>query len=321
MSDSEESGLPRLHHDRDADSVSPDAKTSYYQPAELLSADEPADPHFVVVRGSRTLGTIHKLQTGQVVGRALSADIQLAEPGVSRRHAKVTLLPGHRVLIEDLESSNGMFAAGERVDRKIMAPGDSIQLGNARLALLLMDDAERGRRRRDTDETHLPSSPQLVAHFGDALDYAKRFDGHAAICAIAADEVDAVFAAHGSAGVAVSLRRIAQVIADVVGRDEVLVGRVGFGTLGLSLPDADLESALRSAEWIRRVVSNTRIDIFGDPWKLTLTVGVAASSESGPRAASEMLALSRRRLHAAASRGGNGVEPVTVRTEEGEVGS
>jgi pSer/pThr/pTyr-binding forkhead associated (FHA) protein len=66
-----------------------------------------------------------------VVGRAGDADVILADPTVSRRHACVSP-EGETAVVEDLGSSNGTFVNGERVgDPSRAAEGDEIQVGDS----------------------------------------------------------------------------------------------------------------------------------------------------------------------------------------------
>lgn len=78
-------------------------------------------------------------ETGQLVpvterteiGRALACDISILEPAVSRRHAE--LIPqGPDLLLRDLDSANGSFVNGERVDVANLRDQDLLQFGKAR---------------------------------------------------------------------------------------------------------------------------------------------------------------------------------------------
>lgn len=64
-----------------------------------------------------------------VVGRSVTADIQLADPGVSRRHAELHL-DGATVRLIDAGSTNGTTVNGERVGKRQLRSGDRIQMGN-----------------------------------------------------------------------------------------------------------------------------------------------------------------------------------------------
>ncbi|UJR78503.1 FHA domain-containing protein [Sandaracinus amylolyticus] len=67
-----------------------------------------------------------------VVGRAADCDVRLDEPTVSSRHARLHW-DGAHVLVEDLESQNGTWVAGQRISRAKVRPGDEVVLGGAAL--------------------------------------------------------------------------------------------------------------------------------------------------------------------------------------------
>jgi pSer/pThr/pTyr-binding forkhead associated (FHA) protein len=73
------------------------------------------------------MGTVTRL------GRSLSADIEIDEPSVSRRHALIVRQDGQTYLLDD-GSRNGTWHNGVRVDRAVLADGDTIDLGTVRLS-------------------------------------------------------------------------------------------------------------------------------------------------------------------------------------------
>jgi DNA-binding CsgD family transcriptional regulator len=59
-----------------------------------------------------------------ILGRSLTCDIILASRSVSRRHAKLTWISGASVLLEDLASTNGVYAGDALVAKCILdCPG------------------------------------------------------------------------------------------------------------------------------------------------------------------------------------------------------
>ena len=73
------------------------------------------------------MGTVTRL------GRSLSADVEIDEPSVSRRHALIVRQDGQTYLLDD-GSRNGTWHNGVRVDRAVLNDGDTIDLGTARLS-------------------------------------------------------------------------------------------------------------------------------------------------------------------------------------------
>jgi len=69
-----------------------------------------------------------------VLGRGSRADIRIADPGVSRQHAMITL-DGDGLFIRDLGSKNGTYVNGEPVIKKRLEPDDVITLGTQNMRL------------------------------------------------------------------------------------------------------------------------------------------------------------------------------------------
>ena len=68
--------------------------------------------------------------TGEtIIGREPKGDVVLSDPGVSRRHAKVSLRPGGGSIVTDLNSSAGSFVNGHRFDEHELTVGDRLQIG------------------------------------------------------------------------------------------------------------------------------------------------------------------------------------------------
>ncbi len=63
-----------------------------------------------------------------VIGRQEGVDIHLDDTAVSRRHAEIARV-GTLYWIRDLESSNGTFLNGKRIDGAVLRPGDEIRVG------------------------------------------------------------------------------------------------------------------------------------------------------------------------------------------------
>lgn len=73
---------------------------------------------------------------GILIGRGAEADLRLNDPGVSRRHALISVGgdPDHPVItIEDLGSTNGMHVNGSRTTKTRIGEGARIEIGNTRM--------------------------------------------------------------------------------------------------------------------------------------------------------------------------------------------
>jgi ABC transport system ATP-binding/permease protein len=95
----------------------------------------------------RTTGDPAREQTFRILpgnartlGRATGADFIVDAALVSRVHCRITALPSGELEVKDLESTNGTFVNGERVDQARLTSGDRIVVG--RLELIALRDAD-----------------------------------------------------------------------------------------------------------------------------------------------------------------------------------
>lgn len=94
------------------------ATTAPGRPRLLVSGgDDDAPERTVVLTGPVT-----------VLGRGAEADVQVADSGVSRRHAEVRLGPEGTTLV-DLQSTNGTRVNGRRVSTTRLRDRDRVELG------------------------------------------------------------------------------------------------------------------------------------------------------------------------------------------------
>jgi DNA-binding winged helix-turn-helix (wHTH) protein len=83
-----------------------------------------------------------------LVGRDAGAAVFINHQSVSRRHARIVVTVEH-ALVEDLQSRNGTFVNGRRVDGPTeMRDGDALGLG---LVTLILEKASAGSTRTDGD--------------------------------------------------------------------------------------------------------------------------------------------------------------------------
>ena len=77
----------------------------------------------------------------RTVGRATGADFIVDAALVSRVHCRLTALPDGQLEVRDLESTNGTFVNGQRIEQARLSDGDRLQVG--RLELVVTRDAGR----------------------------------------------------------------------------------------------------------------------------------------------------------------------------------
>jgi hypothetical protein len=90
----------------------------------------------LTVTSGPAAGRSIELERDVVIGREDAADLVIADPDVSRRHAVVRPGPGGAVLVEDLGSSNGTFVDGRKISGPVtLNPGAKLQMGDSVFAL------------------------------------------------------------------------------------------------------------------------------------------------------------------------------------------
>ncbi len=86
-----------------------------------------------------------------IIGRTEDNDVQIQSRFISRHHAQV-VSDAARSVIEDLNSTNGVFIRSQRVKQHTLADGDIIQLGEHKLLYRDMRVAQRHMRAVDDED-------------------------------------------------------------------------------------------------------------------------------------------------------------------------
>ncbi len=82
----------------------------------------------------------YRLNNGALtIGRGPGNDVQINNPGVSARHARLEI-DGERPVLQDLGSRNGTYVNLDRITRKVLEDGDTINFPNCKLRFVANDD-------------------------------------------------------------------------------------------------------------------------------------------------------------------------------------
>jgi len=73
---------------------------------------------------------------GLLIGRSSTCDLTLPNGQVSRHHARIFQGPFGRWIVEDLNSGQGVWVEGQRVQARALLPGENIRIGPYCLTLL-----------------------------------------------------------------------------------------------------------------------------------------------------------------------------------------
>lgn len=94
-----------------------------------IEAGAPAGTCRIVVINGEDAGTAFPLKGTISFGRAESNTVTIRDAKVSRQHAQIQQQGGEYILI-DLNSSNGSYVNGERVEEHVLSNGDEIMIGD-----------------------------------------------------------------------------------------------------------------------------------------------------------------------------------------------
>lgn len=133
---------------------------------ETSSPSAPVAVIVQVVRGQA--GEREKRFTaGFVVGRSRECDLRIAESCVSRRHLCVDF-KGGQCRIKDLESANGTFLKGERIQEALLPDCADIELGKGGPLLSLRVEREelpRAEEELPAQTPDLSTETQIIRHY------------------------------------------------------------------------------------------------------------------------------------------------------------
>jgi hypothetical protein len=102
-------------------------------PGEVRQGRVRAPASMTLLSGPRTGTGFFPLDRAELtIGRGEHAGITLADPGISRMHARV-VREGDDFVVEDLGSTNGTEVNGQLVKRRRLADGDRVRLGSSTL--------------------------------------------------------------------------------------------------------------------------------------------------------------------------------------------
>lgn len=88
----------------------------------------PGIAHLTVIRGAAD-SPKYPLGKETTIGRAHTNHIVLKEARISRQHA-IIRQAGKEFVVEDLQSSNGIFVNGEKMKEHVLSDGDRLQIGD-----------------------------------------------------------------------------------------------------------------------------------------------------------------------------------------------
>jgi len=271
--------LPSWGDLEDADSIA-ETTDVVDQPPELPALLVRDRPVLTRLDGERA-GEVHSLvQPVLSLGRALTNQVHLDDPGVSRFHARWGVAEG-RFFVEDLGSANGTFVAGQRQARAELENNDVFQLGpRVMLRFSLIDRHEERlmrelyRSSRIDTLTRVYNRKYLDDRLRSEFAYSQRHRQNLALILFDIDHFKGVNDRYGHGGGDAVLRHVARCCQERL-RTEDLLARVGGEEFAVLLRGVGLGGAVQLAERLRSAVEAQVTEHQGQQIRVTLSAGCA----------------------------------------------
>jgi len=285
--------------------------------------ETPARPrqnaYFIVISG-KSVGKMFKITNPEmVIGRATDSQIQLEDEGVSRRHVKVLWGPDGSVRIQDLQSTNGTYCDGVRIDSHLLQDGEKVQLGNATiLKFSYQDDLEESFQRQLYESatrdnlTRLYNRKFFVERLRAEFSYALRHGTPLSLVLIDVDYFKRVNDGHGHPCGDYVLAKLGSVLLESV-RSEDVLARWGGEEFGLILRACPADHGYLLADRIRRKVESTKFHFAGEDIPLTVSAGFATLQGGNFPTPETLITAADQNLYLAKRSGRNKVEPAATR--------
>jgi diguanylate cyclase (GGDEF)-like protein len=247
------------------------------------------------------------------IGRHATNTLRIDEDNISRFHARISHDDGG-FLLQDLESRNGTFVGGQRVNQHRLKDGDGVTFGaQAAFRFNITDSMQERLLRRlyESSTRDALTGAYNRAHFDERmraeLAFATRHSTDVSLVMIDIDHFKRVNDTYGhQAGDAVLKELAARAHRTL--RAEDVFARFGGEEFAVILRGTNLDGARRLAERLRLAIEQVTVDFEGKRIPVTLSAGCASLVCCTASAKSDdLIRVADRRLYQAKTTGRNRV--------------
>ncbi|MCP4603358.1 MAG: diguanylate cyclase [Proteobacteria bacterium] len=252
---------------------------------KMLRSSKGTKQACLVVLHGPDVGNVIPLNKGEVIiGRNVDCTAVMQGEGISRQHAKVGVTESGEIVVQDLDSTNGTFIGGRRVDKATLEVGDKLLLGqNTVLKFMVQDQIEQLFHQRMYNSstrdglTGIHNRKYLNERIVSDLSFARRHRVAFTFLIFDLDFFKNINDTHGHQSGDKVLVAVTSAVADMV-RAEDVFGRYGGEEFAIIAQRIDFEGGKTLGERVRHRVADERIpahDGSGETLKVTASVGVA----------------------------------------------
>ena len=274
-----------------------------------------------VVTAGDFAGALFVLEPGStLVGRGRQCDIVLDDEQVSRVHCRF-VVDGQAVVLEDLDSTNGVRVDGTPGLRFALHPGCHIALGTKtalRFGYHAPAEVEQQRQLYEASIrdalTGVHNRRYLTLQLLSELNNLQDPNDKMALVMLDIDHFKRVNDTYGHPAGDHVLTQVARTLTESV-RGEDVVGRVGGEEFAVLLREADARAAWACAERVRATVEATDFAAIGERLRVTVSLGYAVARGGEGVTVAGLVGAADRRLYEAKQGGRNRVEPSIKRRD------
>jgi len=280
-------------------------------PAQGISRNR---PRLVVLQGP-SVGAMHRITDGAVIGRQGDVAVQLDTAEISRRHARLVVKQG-RFFVEDLGSRNGTYLNGERVEQPTaLSEGDKLEIGGVVLRFALFDQLDEEYQEQIYESslrdglTRSFNRKYLDERLDSECAYSLRHDTPLSLLVFDIDRFKTINDTWGHQVGDAVLVQLVQHVLRVIRAEDVLAryGGEEFVVLsrGIKLPEA-----VAFGERLRSAVVRQAFVHGAERVPVSISIGVASMPAPEVHQASHLFDRADRALYLAKQRGRNRVESI-----------
>jgi diguanylate cyclase (GGDEF)-like protein len=256
------------------------------------------------------LGRKYKLDANVVnLGRDASNQIVVNSDSVSRRHARLTIESGQR-MITDLQSTNGTYINNMPVLSHFLKNGDQLKIGETIFKYLVGSDVESAYHEEIYTMTIKDGLTEIYnkRYFEEALERelsrAQRHQRQLSMLIFDIDFFKKVNDTFGHLAGDYVLREMASIISKRSRHEEVFA-RYGGEEFVILLPESNNAEAAELAEQLRRLVEGHKFVFEHEEIPVTISIGVMTTNGNEKLSTADFIKAADEQLYIAKSEGRN----------------
>ncbi len=275
---------------------------------ETLREPHLARPYLVVLTGS-DMGKLCSIEREICVGRSPIADLYLNGGGISRLHCRICIEDG-QYMLEDLDSRNGTYIEGNRIDSHRLQNGDRIWLGTTVLKFVLCDPVEEAFTVQMThwafrdSLTGAYSKRYLLDRIDEEVLQARQSHSPLSLLVLDLDHFKQINDRYGHLAGDYVLIRFAEQISQRLQENHLFI-RYGGEEFVIMAPGSDRLQAIELADRLRAATEAMTLLFDDQSIAVTVSVGLATLPDDQVETPMDLIALADRALYQAKSRGRN----------------